>query len=36
MPNTLRMLDRAALTLINLIVVAGLPLALGGVLIGGV
>jgi len=34
MPNTLRLLDRAALTLINLLVVAGLPIVLGGVVIG--
>jgi len=34
MRNTLRLLDRTALTLINLLVVVGLPLAVGGVFTG--
>jgi hypothetical protein len=36
MLNTLRLLDRAALTLINVLVVAGLPLAFAGLLAGAV
>ena len=34
MSNTLRLLDRAALTLLNILVVAGLPLAFAGLLSG--
>jgi hypothetical protein len=36
MCNTLRLLDRAALALINILVVAGLPLAVASVFVGGV
>ena len=35
MSNTLRLLDRAALTLLNILVVAGLPLAIATVFVGG-